>query len=99
MDRAQVYELIDQERAYQGTKWSQHFDDCNTPNDWVCYIAKYLGKAVTMPWSRVAFREALVKVAALAVAALERENYAPRHYDTGIRASTNGPYQVLDVKL
>lgn len=80
MDRSQVYDLIDIERAYQ-SKWPKEFDDANTPNDWVCYIVKYLGKSVTLPWDRTAFRTAIVKVAALAVAILEREEYAPRHYD------------------
>lgn len=80
MLRSEVYDLIDAERAYQA-KWGDEFDNKNTPNDWVAYIAAYLGKSVTLPWNRQAFRTAMVKVAALAVAVLEREEYAPRHYD------------------
>ena len=80
MDRTQVYALIDAERAYQ-SKWPTDFDDANTPNDWVAYIAKYLGQSVTLPWNKDTFRKAMVKVAALAVAVLEREEYSPRHYD------------------
>ena len=81
MDRNEVYALIDAERAYQSTKWSKEGDDKSTPNDWVAYIAIYLGRAVTLPWNRNTFRTAMVKVAALAVAVLEREEYSPRHYD------------------
>lgn len=80
MERSQVYALIDAEREYQ-SKWPPEFDNANTPNDWVSYIVKYLGQSVTLPWNRVTFRTAMVKVAALAVAVLEREEYSPRHYD------------------
>ncbi len=82
MTRAEVYKLIDAERAYQG-KWAASFDDKNTPNDWIAHTTKYLGQAVTSPWSHETFRKHVVKVAALAVAILEREKYAPRHYDKG----------------
>lgn len=81
MNREDVFTLIDNERKYQQAKWGNEFDDKNTPNDWVAYIAIYLGKAVTLPWNREAFRTAILKVAALAVAILEREEYAARHYD------------------
>lgn len=74
------------ERDYQNNKWGSEFDEKNTPNDWVAYIAVYLGRAVTMPWHAFAFRNALIKVAALAVAAVEifdakNGKLAPRHYD------------------
>ena len=81
MTRQEIFNLIDAERAYQESKWGTDFDNKNTPNDWVSYIARYLGNAVTLPWNRNAFRTAMLKVAALAVAVLERETYSPRHYD------------------
>lgn len=81
MDRATIFTLIENERAYQDKKWGKAFDDKNTPNDWVAYIVAHAGKAVTLPWNREAFRASILKVAALCVAALEREEYAPRHYD------------------
>lgn len=87
MERRKVYELIDAEREYQAVRWLEQFDCANTPNDWVAYITHHLGKAVTLPWSMDAFRTALVKVAALAVVILEREDYAPRHYDMPDRCS------------
>jgi hypothetical protein len=81
MNRQTIYAAIEAERAYQDEKWGTDFDVANTPNDWVTYITKYLGQAVTMPWDGKRFREQMLKVAALAVAALEQEDYAPRHYD------------------
>lgn len=83
MERKEVFDLIDGERTYQNKKWGAAFDDKNTPNDWVAYIAIYLGRAVTLPWNRETFRTAILKVATLAVAILERETYADRHYDKG----------------
>lgn len=80
MKQSDVFDAITAEREYQ-KKWGNEFDDKNTPNDWVAYIAAYLGKAVTLPWNREQFRIAILKVAALAVAILERSEYAPRHYD------------------
>ncbi len=81
MKRSEVFDLINAERAYQDNKWGTEFDHDNTPNDWIAYIAIYLGRAVTMPWNREAFRTAILKVATLAVVILERDEYAPRHYD------------------
>lgn len=75
MERSAVYDLINAERAYQDSKWKD-VDDKNTPNDWIAYITAYTGKAYSIPFNRDQFRQALVKVAALAVAALEREGYS-----------------------
>lgn len=80
--RESIFVAISAERDYQDSKWGSAFDDKNTPNDWVAYIASYLGRAVTIPWNANIFREGLLKVAALCVAALERgDEFAPRHYD------------------
>lgn len=81
MTRPEIFDAVETERAYQESKWGDTFDQLNTPNDWVTYIAKYLGQAVTLPWNRDIFRTGLLKVMALCCAALERESYAPRHYD------------------
>lgn len=74
------------ERTYQQGRWGDEFDSKNTPNDWVAYIAKYLGQAVTMPWNPETFRKQLVKVATLCVAAIEwcdrtSGQMPKRHYD------------------
>lgn len=84
--RLLAFEAIDQEREYQ-KKWGEDFDNANTINDWIAYIVKFLGKTVsaagTAPgqFNKEEFRKQLVKVGALAVAVLERDDFAPRHYD------------------
>lgn len=84
-ERVNIFDAIHREREYQDFKWGHKFDDKNTANDWLAYIAGYLGKALTRPWDRGTFFTGLVKVAALCVAALEtldRNNGFPkRHYD------------------
>lgn len=65
---------IQDERTRQKTQFSE-FDKTNSQNDWVAYIAAYSGRAS----QKVArneregqtFRENMVKVAALAQAAIE----------------------------
>ena len=92
MDRQQIFAEIEKEREYQNHKWGEDFDNKNTPNDWVAYMMKYLGRAVTTtPFERQAFHIAILKVVTLGVAILERAEYAPRHYDdlnrAGIKAA------------
>lgn len=82
MNRHDVFAEIEKERTYQDAKWGTAFDDKNTPNDWVSYLVLYTGKAVTMPFNREAFRSAVLKVATLCIAILERDAYSLRHYDT-----------------
>lgn len=77
MERVDVYGLIDGERLYQDQKWGQENDNKNSPNDWIAYITAYAGKAYSFPFNEAQFRQYLVKVAALAVAALEQEEFAP----------------------
>lgn len=83
MNREDIYSLITAERIYQDEKWGTEFDALNTPNDWVAFIARFLGKAITLPWNQSLFRLAILKVAALCVAVLERDSFADRHYDKG----------------
>lgn len=82
-----VTEEIKAERAYQDGKWGTAFDDKNTVNDWGAYIGSYTGNATNMNATPAQQRKALVKVASLAVAAIEafdRNNGFPaRHYDQG----------------
>jgi hypothetical protein len=70
-------EIVD-ERQYQITKWGTNSDDrINLPMDWVGYIARESTKWFTggfRPYDRtslVKFRQSMVKVAAVAVAAIE----------------------------
>lgn len=80
-----ILEEIRRERERQDKLWGTAFDDRNTINDWAAYIGQYNGQAIDMLNSPVEQRIALVKVAALAVAALEafdrNDGFPPRHYD------------------
>jgi hypothetical protein len=62
---------IREERSYQKEKWGDEFDSKNTSNDWIAYIAGYLGKAYNINHSPDDFRKNLVKVATLCAAAVE----------------------------
>jgi hypothetical protein len=85
--RITLFDQIATERQYQDQRWGTEFDDKNTLNDWAAYINVYLTRALCMenvgkPENQ---RIAMVKVAALSVAALEafdrNGKFAPRHYD------------------
>ena len=85
MKRAEIFEAIEAEREYQQRRWGNEFDHKNTPNDWIAYLTLYAGKAVTLPFDAHVFRTMVLKVATLCVAALEQDDFAPRHYDSGDR--------------
>lgn len=88
--RRLIFKLIDAERIYQEDKWGDEFDEKNTINDWVTYICRYASNAAFptepgKPIDNEQVKAAFVKVAALAVAALEmqeKHGLALRHYDT-----------------
>lgn len=73
------------ERKRQRIKYDAEFDSKNTSNDWVSYITRHAGQAVTYPMHTEVFKEQMIKVATLAIAAIEQlEKHgttAPRHYD------------------
>lgn len=83
--RLSLFRAIDGERGYQNHKWGTTFDDKNTVNDWTTYITQYAGDAARMDIPSQQRRTKLLKVATLAVAAIEtfdRNNGFPsRHYD------------------
>jgi len=86
----------ERDRQLEVVGWSAEFDSKNTINDWVTYVVIYLGKAAewhtagrpSMGKTRDQARTNLIKVAALAVAALEvidrEKGPAARHYDTDV---------------
>lgn len=77
-----IIQFVLDERERQDEIWGVEFDKKNTPNDWISYITRYTGKAVTGPGFDVhEFRKNLIIVAALCFAALEQDAYAARHYD------------------
>jgi hypothetical protein len=80
-----LYSEINAERAYQDSKWGTDFDDENTANDWASYIVRYTARACEFNNTPDQFRTAMLKVASLAIAAIEtvdRNHSLPkRHYD------------------
>ncbi len=74
MNRLKIYDEITKERVYQDRKWGgPEHDDLQTFNNWVAYIMQYAtGWAWKIqPPTLREFRRSMVKVAALAVAAIE----------------------------
>jgi hypothetical protein len=69
--RSNIFVEISNERDYQDGKWGKENDDRNTPNDWIAYITAWTGKAYKYPSCKDNFRKNMVKVAAIAVAAVE----------------------------
>ena len=83
--RKRAYAEIEQERYYQIERWGHEFDKKNTRNDWVVYCIHYLTRASAMIAAEDEFNRNMIKVATLAVAAIENsfvnDGTAPRHYD------------------
>lgn len=84
--RQQIFNEIGTEREYQIHKYGNDLDAKNTANDWLAYVASYIGRALTRPWNPDKFRLGLIKVAAVCVAAVEwcdrtGGNMPLRHYD------------------
>jgi len=76
--RSAIFAEVEAERARQDVRWGTDVDDArNTPNDWVAYIAHHStrwfkgGFTPYQPQVVDTFRAQMVKVAALAVAAIE----------------------------
>lgn len=69
---ANIYGSIVDERERQDIKWGgPYHDDQHTSHDWVAYIVRHAGRSVMWPFDVYQFRSCMVKVAALAVAAIE----------------------------
>ena len=88
----QIIADIETERCYALKYWDQEFDSKNTINDWAAYINVYLARAIKMrkdgepvEQQRSRQRSGLIKVANLAIAALEafdeNDGFQERHYD------------------
>lgn len=73
------------EREYQDEKWGNEFDDKNTINDWATYINNYTSHFTAMNATPKEKERALIKIAALTVAAFEsayrNKGFPKRHYD------------------
>ncbi len=70
-----IFDLILQERKVQDLKYGgAAHDDQKDPDDWVALACRHLGMAASdtdMPFDRYRFERQMVRVAALAMAALE----------------------------
>lgn len=72
MTNAAIFKELVLEREKQDRMWGgQEHDALNTPNDWISVITKHVGRAVHWPWTPERFRQQMVVVGALAVAAIE----------------------------
>lgn len=72
MITTRIYDEIREEREAQDKKHGgPENDDKYNSNDWVAFIAKHAGQAMRRPWNRKVFRRQMIRVAALAVAAVE----------------------------
>ena len=74
--RSGIYAEIERERKHQDEEWGgPGHDDTHRVRDWVTFVVAYLGKAINRNsgWGRdLSFsRIAIIKVAALCVAAVE----------------------------
>jgi len=67
-----IYREISLERDKQDRMWGGPTHDVvHTSNDWVAYLSKHVGRAVFWPWTPEGFRQQMIVVAALSVAAIE----------------------------
>lgn len=77
MTREEVFKLISEEREYQKKKYGGRYDDSKwTAEQWTTFILEYLPNQknpVPLRHTEYDIRTQLIKVAALAVAALEQD--------------------------
>ena len=80
----QVLREIEWEQKRAHDTWGPDFDKANTANDWIAYITRYAGMAVTFPFDQTRFEDSMIKAAGLCLCAVvesRRGGPAPRHYD------------------
>jgi len=77
-ERSKIFAEVEKERAYQQARWGDTVDDTlNTPWMWAAYIGLYSTKWMAGTFAPLkrdvtdSFRTCMVKVACLAVAAIE----------------------------
>ena len=72
MSRYDIYGEIEKEREHQDHKWGgPDHDDKHGDYDWIAFIVKHLGRAVQSMGFHRNYRDCMLRVAALAVAAVE----------------------------
>ena len=76
-----ILEEVNNERRRSQDKWGDKFDDENTEQDWAAFIMYYTALGITSRLGAAPgrpFREAMLKVATLAVTAIEAHDRAER---------------------
>lgn len=72
VDKEQIIREILAERKYQDEKWGgPEHDDHHNDRDWIAFITDHAGRSLTWPWDGKKFRAQMIKVAAVAMAAVE----------------------------
>jgi hypothetical protein len=74
MKQKEILKEVRDERDYQDTRWGHDADDTRTPYQWAAFIVQYASRDLTGDPANIDhenFRSSMVKVAALAVAAIE----------------------------
>lgn len=76
MNRSDIFSAITNERAYQDGKWGAT-DALNNEFNWAGYIGAYTNRSLVGtpgddPARKAAFKKDMIKVAALAIAAVEK---------------------------
>lgn len=67
-----IWADIRRERRRQDSKWGgPDHDDRHSPGDWIRFIVKHLGRCAADTIDGLSFRQHMVRIAALAVAAIE----------------------------
>lgn len=71
-NRNNIYSEIEAERERQDIKWGgADHDDTHQSHDWISYIVRHVGRAIMWPFDPALFCKQMIRVAALAVAAVE----------------------------
>ena len=78
-NRIQIYKEVSAERLKQDQMWGgDEHDDTHNMRDWGMFIVHELGQIFFYPPTYTIFRKQMVKVAALAIAAIE---WTERHLE------------------
>lgn len=67
----EIYVDIKKEREYQDGRWGKDHDLRHSPNDWAAFTMRYLAKTTNEHITPSDYRKNMIKVAALAIAAIE----------------------------
>jgi hypothetical protein len=94
MSRERIFAEVNEERRAQETRWSAALDDANSPMGWIALIARHAGLAIddgAIMNDPERFRRQMIRVAALAVAAIEsRDRIEGRKHVAGDHTPGSG---------